>query len=316
MAQHFLYSAAAKTLTLAQIFRMTDDEAYGLLKSMRWDGGEPVCPHCGGCTVYEIRTRKIFKCKGCRQQFSLTSGTLFASFKRPLRDYLAAIALFVNGSKGVSALQMSRELGMAHKSAFVLLHKLREAMAADAPETLGGTVEIDGGWFGGHIREANMKADRVDRRRVGVRIARRAVVVARERGGRTVTNVFANETDSTSFILSTVEPGTVIHTDEGHGWDRLRHHYVMNRVNHQLGYSIKGACTNQAESFFARMRRAEIGTYHCISGAYLTRYAAEMAWREDHRRKSNGEQFNCVAGLAIKAAKSDTFTGYWQRRAA
>jgi hypothetical protein len=87
----------------------------------------------------------------------------------------------------------------------------------------------------------------------------------------------------------------------------------MRRVNHTLGYLVKGACTNQAESFFARMRRAEIGTYHCISGAYLTRYAVEMAWREDHRRKSNGEQFECVAGLAIKSGKSRSFTGYWQR---
>lgn len=316
MAQHFLYSAAAKTLTLAQVFRLSDDKAYDLLKAMRWEGGEPVCPHCGSCTIYDIRTRKIFKCKDCRQQFSLTSGTLFASYKRPLRDYLAAIALFVNGAKGISALQLSRELGLAHKSAFVLLHKLREAMAADAPATLGGTVEIDGAWFGGHQREANMKADRVDRRYTYMFTGRRSVVVARERGGRTATNVFKAEGDATDFILSKLAPGTVVHADEGKAWHALRHHHEMRRVNHQLGYSIKGACTNQAESFFARMRRAEIGTYHVISGAYLTRYAAEMAWREDHRRKSNGEQFECVAGLAIKLGKSPAFTGYWQRRAA
>lgn len=315
MAQHFLYSAAAKTLTLAQVFRLTDDEAYDLLKAMRWEGGEPTCPHCGSCTVYDIRTRKIFKCKDCRQQFSLTSGTLFASFKRPLRDYLAAIALFVNGAKGVSALQMSRELGMAHKSAFVLLHKLREAMASDEPASLGGVVEVDGGWFGGHQREANMKADRIDRRYTFHATSRRAVVVARERGGRTATAVFKHEADSKDFIISKLEAGTVVHTDDGRGWDQLRHSFQMRRVSHEHGYSIKGACTNQAESFFARMRRAEIGTYHCISGAYLTRYAAEMAWREDHRRKSNGEQFACVAGLAIRSGKSRAFTGYWQRAA-
>lgn len=95
MAQHFLYSAKARSLSLAQIFRLSDDEAFNLLKSMRWEGGEPVCPHCGNCDAYEITTRRIFKCKarGCRKQFSLTSGTIFASYKLPLRDYLAAIAI-------------------------------------------------------------------------------------------------------------------------------------------------------------------------------------------------------------------------------
>lgn len=241
MAQHFLYSAAAKTLTLAQIFRLTDDQAYDLLKSMRWEGGEPVCPHCGNCEAYEIRTRRIFKCKAkeCRRQFSLTSGTLFASYKLPLRDYLAAIALFVNGAKGVSALQMSRELGMAHKSAFVLLHKLREAMAADAPASLGGIVEVDGGWFGGYQREANYKAERVDRRYTYMH-GRRAVVVARERGGRTVTDVFGHEADGKDFIIAKLENGAVVHADEGRGWDGLRHHFAMRRVNHTVGYFDQG----------------------------------------------------------------------------
>jgi transposase-like protein len=316
MAQHFLYSAAAKSLTLAQIFRLSDDEAYDLLKSMRWEGGEPTCPHCGGCTVYEFRTRKIFKCKDCRQQFSLTSGTLFASYKRPLRDYLAAIAIFVNGAKGVSALNLSRDLGMAHKSAFVLLHKLREAMAADAPASLGGIVEVDGGWFGGYQREANYKADRIDRRYTyAAQPNRRAVVVARERGGRTATQVFNHEADGKGFIIAKLEAGAVVHTDESRGWDGLRHHFAMRRVNHTVGYSVKGACTNQAESYFSRLRRAEIGVHHSISG-YLARYAAEMAWREDHRRRSNGEQFHCVATLALACGKSRTFTGYWQRKAA
>lgn len=88
----------------------------------------------------------------------------------------------------------------------------------------------------------------------------------------------------------------------------------MKRINHQLGYSMM-ACTNQAESYFSRLRRAEIGTHHNIAGPYLGRYAAEMAWREDHRRKPNGEQFECVATLALASGKSRSFTGYWQRAA-
>jgi len=316
MAQHFLKSSAARSLSLAQIFRLSDDEAYSLLKSMRWEDGEPVCPNCGSVKVYEIATRRIFKCAGCRVQFSLTSGTLFASYKRPLRDYLAAIFLFTNGAKGVSALQLGRDLNMSYKAAFVLCHKLREAMGMDTPEMLDGIVEIDGSYYGGHVREANIKAERVDRRRTGVKSGKRqAVVVARQRKGRTVTAVFQHEGHSAAFILSKVAGTAIVHTDEARSWDRLHHHYEMRRVNHQIAYAIKGACTNQAESFFSRLRRAEVGIHHSIAGPYLARYAAEMAWREDHRRKDTGEQFRCVATLAMASRKSAAFTGYWQRAA-
>lgn len=314
--KNFLKSAAARSLSLAQIFRLSDGEAYDLLKAMRWEDGEPVCPHCGGCKVYELASERRFKCAYCRKKFSLTSGTLFASYKRPLRDYLAAIFLFTNGAKGVSALQIGRDLNVSYKTAFVLCHKLREAMGMDAPTNLDGVVEIDGSYYGGHVREANIKAERVDRRQTGVKSGKRqAVVVARERGGRTATAVFQHEGHSAGFILSTVASTATVHTDEARSWDRLHAHYEMRRVNHSIAYAIKGACTNQAESFFSRLRRAEIGIHHSIAGPYLARYAAEMAWREDHRRKDTGEQFRCVATLVMASRKSQSFTGYWQRAA-
>lgn len=143
---------------------------------------------------------------------------------------------------------------------------------------------------------------------------RKAVVVARQRGGRTATAVFQHEGHSAEFILSKVATTAIVHTDEARSWDRLHDHYEMRRVNHQIAYSMVG-CTNQAESFFSRLRRSEIGIHHHISGPYLARYAAEMAWREDHRRKATGEQFGCIATLAMASGKSRSFTGYWQRAA-
>ena len=130
MAQHFLLTAKARTLSLAAVMRLTDDEAFQTFKECRWEGGEPECPKCLSRAVYAYAARCIFKCKACASQFSVTSGTIFASHKLPLRDYLAAIALFVNGAKGVSMLQMSRDLDVQYKTAFVLCHKLREAMAS------------------------------------------------------------------------------------------------------------------------------------------------------------------------------------------
>ena len=109
MAQHFLLSTAARTLSLAKVARMSDDEARDAFRQIRWAAteGAPVCPSCGCLAVYSYKSRPVFKCKACEHQFSVTSGTIFASRKLPVRDYLLAIAIFVNGAKGHSALQLS-----------------------------------------------------------------------------------------------------------------------------------------------------------------------------------------------------------------
>ena len=118
----------------------------------------------------------------CGCQFSVTSGTIFASRKLSIRDYLAAIAIFTNGAKGHCALQLSRDLDCQYKTAFVLAHKLREAMAdQDKGTTVSGEVEIDGMYVGGYVKPANHKENRRDRRLAGIRPASAVVIVARER---------------------------------------------------------------------------------------------------------------------------------------
>lgn len=97
-------------------------------------------PRSARAAVYTYTTRKLFKCKACSHQFSVTSGTIFASRKLPIRDYLLTIAIFVNGAKGHSALQLSRDLDCQYKTAFVMAHKIREAMASEAGETVSGEV--------------------------------------------------------------------------------------------------------------------------------------------------------------------------------
>ena len=117
-----------------------------------------VLPRCGCASVYAYTARKIWKCRGCRHQFSVTSGTIFANRKLPIRDYLAVIVLFVNAAKGISALQLGRDLDVSYKAAFVLAHKLREAISAEQLKgSLSGVVEVDGAYFGGHTRKENGK---------------------------------------------------------------------------------------------------------------------------------------------------------------
>jgi transposase-like protein len=155
MAQHFLLSRAAKSLSLATVFRMDDGEAEALFHKLRWPetDGAPVCPYCGGLDAYTARRPKgslRYRCKACAKDFTVTFGTLFGSHKLPLRSYLAAIAIFCNEVKGKSALAMSRDLGLSYKAAFVLLHKLREAMAEELRDRVvggeGKVAEVDGGY--------------------------------------------------------------------------------------------------------------------------------------------------------------------------
>lgn len=297
---------------------MSEEEAHSAFQAIRWtaSAGKPVCPYCESDACYTFKARRIFKCKACQKQFSVTSGTIFANRKLPIRDYLLAIAIFVNGAKGYAALQLSRDLDCQYKTAFVLAHKLREAIAAEQAVTdkLTGEVEVDGAYFGGHIRPANYKANRIDRRRAKYQTGkRRVVVVMRERGGRTSTNVFQTEAQSVAHIADSVHPSATLYADEAVHWDALHARFLTKRINHQNAYSHDGASTNMAESFFSRLRRAEIGTHHHISGRYLAAYASEMTWREDNRRVSNGEQYLAVARAALNHPVSRVWSGYWQK---
>jgi transposase-like protein len=326
MAQHFLLSPAARTLTLASVARMGDEEAERVFMRLRWQGGEPHCPRCGCFGLYQQRRATgllRWRCKACNYNFSITSGTIFAAHKMPLRAYLMAIAIFCNEVKGKSMLAMSRDLGTAYKTSFVLAHKLREAMANEVSQTpVGGEgkkAEIDAGWFGGYVKPANRREDRKDRRKaINQSGKRKAVVIIRERGenGRTLPGVFRNEADALTFIRHNLPADTTLYADEAAAWNVLHARYELHRINHQESYSLKDEAethTNNAEGFFSRMRRGEIGHHHHVAGPYLIRFAQEAAWREDHKRVSNGDQADKIVSLVMRSNKSAQFCGYWQR---
>jgi transposase-like protein len=320
--QHFLQSAAARSLSIAMVLKLSDRDAEAVFASLRWPetDGKAVCVHCGCPTCYECRRPNgalRFRCKACRKEFSLTSGTLFAFHKLPLQTYLAAVAIFCNEVKGKSALALSRDLGVQYKTAWVLAHKIREAVSTALHGTrLGGEgteVEIDGGYFGGYVKPANHKENRRDRRLAKNQNGKRkCVVVVRQRDGRTLPNAFPSEAAAISFIKHRVAKGTAVFADDSSAWNELLASYEVRRINHQIAYSMDGVSTNEAEGFFSRMRRAEIGHHH-FAGAYLARYAQEGAWREDHRRECNGTQVRQIIALAMQARPSVDFCGYWQR---
>jgi transposase-like protein len=328
MAQHFLLSAAARSLSLAKVMRMSDLGVENVFLRLRWPktDGKPVCPHCGCPTCYSCRRmggQPRWRCKACRHDFSLTSGTLFAWHKLPLRSYLLAVAVFCNEVKGKSMLALSRDLDVQYKTAFVLAHKLREAMAASVRGLrIGGegrVAEIDGAYFGGHVRPENLAADRVDRRLSENKSGkRRAVVVMRERGGRTLPQVFAAEGPALSSIGQRIAKGTTVHADESPAWNPLHARFAMKRINHQHGYSIGGACTNGAESYFSRLRRAELGHHHHIralpaplrpGGGLARGPAPRQQRRTDARRRRTGDGVPALGRLLrILATRSSCLT--------
>jgi hypothetical protein len=145
---------------------------------------------------------------------------------------------------------------------------------------------------------------------------RQVVVVAREVMGRARPFIVSRESEAVPLIRKHVASGTIIHA-EWNAWERLHASYDVRRVNHSVEYKAEdGANVNQAESYFSRLQRAEIGQHHQISGKLLYQYANEAASREDNRRKPNGTNWNTVIGSALTSRKSPIWTGYWHRSAA
>ena len=321
MAQHFRLSAMSRTLSLKGVYKAGEEVAYRTFRKMRWPdtNGNAVCPRCECEETYDLSTRRKFKCKACYHEFSVTSGTIFASRKMDYTDLLAAILIVVNGAKGLSAVQLSRDLDCQYKTAFVLGHKLREAIAAEVHtgEELDGEVEIDGAYFGGHIRPHNMKEKRVDRRLAKHQTGTRRVVVAlRERLGRTVPFVRMVESDGVKLAIDNVSRSAIMAADEASHWDMLHDGWSVDRVNHSKIYSDHGKHTNWVESYFSRLRRMVDGQHHGVSPDYLHQYANQAAWLEDNRLTSNGGLTLKMVGAAMAAPVSRTWKGYWQRKAA
>ena len=305
-----------------EIMRLSEEEAFELFKQSRWTDGKPVCPRCGHKEHYWIGTRKQWRCKSCNHSFSVTSGTIFANHKMPLRNYLAAIAIYSNAVKGISALQLSRDLDVQYKTAFVLAHKMRESLISKNTELLSGEVELDGCYVNKHVRPKNRIQDRVDRRlKKNQNLNKRTVMVIRQRGekgeGANKTLTFLtkseNQKSAMALALQNIDRSATIYADDHHSYDILHSKLLTKRVIHAQHYcGPNGENTNQAESFFSRFRRMQYGQVHKMSNLYMDRYANEAAYREDTRRQSNGDIFTDIMTRCATARISKDFCGYWQ----
>ncbi len=292
--------------------RLTEDEARMILESIRWPKG-PVCPHCESQNVTRLQPKSekvrdgVFQCNDCRGQFTVILGTVMQGSHITLRQWVQAFYSMCSHKKGVSALQLQRNLGLhTYKAAWHLAHRIRLAMKMDpVASKLDGTVEVDEAYIGGKPRPGKRDENGeliVNKRGRGTKKV--PVVALIERDGRARTRVVEHVTADNlkTAIRDNVEATATINTDDLNLYQGIGPEFAGGHqtVNHSQGEYARGdVYTNTAESFFALLKRGVHGTFHHISKKHLHRYCDEFSFRWDERKVTDGQR----ATEAIKGAE-------------
>lgn len=274
------------------------------LVQTRWNGGAVCCPHCGNEKVYT--TNRGYKCadKDCYKKFTVTTGTIFENTKISLRFWFAAIYLGTAHKKGISSLQLSRDLNITQKTAWFLLHRVREMLNENAPDLLDGTVEVDETFVGGKNknRHNDKKKDKNDNL-----AGKTPVFGTLQRGGDVRTHVVPNVQGDTlkGIIKATVIAESIMVSDEAQAYKGLDVYYDHLSVNHSRGQYVNGlAHTNSIEGFWSLLKRGIVGIYHNVSPKHLHRYCNEFEYRYNTRKVKDGDRFE----LAIKNVSGKRLT--------
>jgi len=267
------------TISTFKLFEMFPDEetARLYLESRLWPNSV-TCPECRNCTRITTRKGGFYRCNACKLDFTVRTGTIFERSHIPLHKWVYAMYLLLTARKGISSMQLAKEIGVTQKSAWFMLQRIREACGNDT-DILQGEVEIDETFFGGLERNKH-KSKKLNEGRGAV--GKTAVFGMRERGGRTTAMVIGANDSATihGVIAENVLPGSRLLTDEHRSYSSLGEHFKHDSINHRDGVYVRGdVSTNGIESVWAVMKRGMHGVYHKASKKHLHRYVNEFTFR-------------------------------------
>lgn len=287
---------APQTLLEAVAYFADSDVALRFVAALRWPEG-PTCPKCESKSVAFLATRKLWKCRGCKKQFSVKVGTIFEDSPIPLSKWLPAMWLIVNCKNGISSYEVARGLKVTQKTAWFMLHRIRLAMQTKTFGKMGGEVEADETYIGGRARFMHEKK----RRRVITGtggMGKVAVSGLLERHGpdkhSTVrTEVVGNVRKGTlqERVRENVEPGSKLYTDELRSYTGLGGEYVHKVINHAEAYAKGRVHTNGMENFWSLLKRGIKGTYVSVEPFHLFRYLDEQTYRFNNRKGTDASRF-------------------------
>lgn len=295
-----------KTLIEAVTFFSDKTNAVNYLSAKRWPNGV-TCPACASHDVTALKTRQLWQCKGCRKQFSVKVGTIFEDSPLPLGKWLTASWMLMNCRNGVSSCEIARSVGVTQKTAWFMMHRIREAMKNGSIEKLSGTVEVDETFVGGSKKNRHESKNRK-------KAYDKAIVFgAVERGG----NVQAKVVDNVgapalrSEITSSVKAGSIIYSDDYPAYRALDNKYIHVSVNHSEGEYVNGEVhSNTIENYWSLVKRMLKGTYIHVEDFHLDRYLDEQGMRYNMRKETEHNRFaEVVAGTIGRRLTYKELTG-------
>jgi len=281
-----------ETLTGAIKYFADADAALQFMASIRWPDGKATCPCCNSTNAAFLSTRRIWKCRDCKKQFSVKVGTIFEDSALGLDKWLPAFWMIVNAKNGISSCELSRALGVTQKTAWFMLHRIRLAMQNGTMDKLSGEVEADETYIGGKVR--NMHPDRKRKRGRGTGGVGKAIVMGLlERRGKIKLKHVANAKRNTVQyeIRQNVEAGSQVFTDALPSYNGLNQDYVHEAIDHAREYVRGNVHTNGLENFWSLLKRGIRGTYISVEPFHLFRYLDEQAFRFNERENTDSGRF-------------------------
>lgn len=277
----------------------SEEACRSFLEEIRW-GNCPTCPHCGTISNkhYRLAFKGLIKCKDCHSRFTVLTGTMFENSHVPLRKWFLAMYIFLSHKKGISSVQLHKDIHVTQKTAWYMLHRIRHNCEDKIIVDFEKVTQVDETYVGGKNRGRHKKAQG--------RSLVKVPVIGLLSGGKVWTKVIPNTSGWVlkSIIYDLVKAGSTVVTDGWVGYKGLSKDFNHKVINHSTGiYVENGYHTNSIEGFWSQLKRGIIGIYHLVSRKHLPRYCEEFAYRYNTRTMSDGERFVQFVSSAFSRLK-------------